>query len=98
MPSPIGHSLMGYAIYNFNKNRDNKTLILSILIANLPDIDFLGNIFIKGFHHGPIHSILTSIIFFIIMELILPARGFLFLSLYTSHVFLDYMIKDPSPQ
>ncbi len=87
---------MGYTIYSLSRKRDNKTLILSLLVANLPDIDFLGNIFIKGFHHGPIHSFFMAIIFGITTEAILPSRGFLLFSIYLSHILLDYLIKDPT--
>ncbi len=97
MPSPVGHSLAGYAIYKLKGKKDRDLLFFSIIIANLPDIDFLGNLFIKGFHHGPLHSLFVSSLFGIIAGMMFRGKGGLFFSLYTSHILLDYLIKDPSP-
>jgi inner membrane protein len=63
MATPFGHSLAGFAVYTFapsvNRNRLNLVL-LCIIMANAPDLDFLPGI-IAGrpalYHQGITHSI-----------------------------------------
>src|SRR6266478_1147671 len=62
--TPIGHSLAGYAVYNFTvgaKNRDRLGLILlCIFMATDAELDFLPGILICKpvlYHHGVTHSL-----------------------------------------
>ena len=64
MPLPFGHSLMGYSLYeaipNGEKSFSWRMLIVYVVVANLPDIDFLPGL-IQGnpnkYHHHFTHSI-----------------------------------------
>ncbi len=65
MPLPFGHSLMGYTLYETMPHKAKglnwRMLMLFIVIANLPDIDFLPG-FLGGnpniyHHHYLSHSI-----------------------------------------
>ena len=63
MATPIGHSLAGYAVYCFcrmDKSHTRFSLLLSIAMANAPDLDFLpGSLMGKPalFHRGITHSV-----------------------------------------
>lgn len=111
MPTPIGHSLAGYAIYASLKGRTRQNwrlLTLSILIANLADIDYLFG-FIVGnpnlYHHTLTHSLTFAIIsgailgtFFALKSQERVLKYFLiFVGLYLSHLLLDYLTLDTSP-
>jgi inner membrane protein len=107
MPSPIGHSLMGYTIYRI-VNRDVKVqqwraTAVYLFAANAPDLDFLPGLLIGDlgrFHHGPSHSIGFAILFGIGASLFFSRRPYTFLvasSLYFSHVVLDYLVQDLTP-
>lgn len=78
MPTPLGHSLIGLAYFTLTAGK-GKILgketawwgILCIVVANIPDIDFIhledGAIAISGkWHHGITHSIGFSILLGII--------------------------------
>ena len=107
MPSPIGHSLMGYLFYRSTQRplgtRQWTRIGLFVLAANAADLDFLPGLFVgdlSRFHHGPSHSIGFAIFFGLLASLFVSRRGYAFVmasSLYLSHVVLDYLIQDPSP-
>ena len=64
MPTPVGHSLMGYILYSERKkanwNLTWKDMFVFIFIANLADVDYIPGFFVGNpnhFHHGMTHSI-----------------------------------------
>jgi inner membrane protein len=72
------------------------------LAANVPDLDFIPGLLLgdlSRFHHGPSHSIGFAIVFALVASLLCSRRLQMFLtalSLYLSHVLLDYLVHDPS--
>ena len=106
MPSPVGHSLMGYVIYGATEGiseRNWTTRALYLFAANAPDLDFLPGLVVGDlprYHHGPSHSVGFAILFGIVASLLMSRRLYSFIvasSLYFSHVVLDYLVQDPSP-
>jgi inner membrane protein len=110
MPSPVAHSLMGYIIYLLStmraSSRKGLLFLVFILVANIPDIDFLPGILmgdIRRFHHGITHSILFSIYFGLLISSVCYLkrierfnRAFtLAFALYFSHILLDYFVLSP---
>jgi inner membrane protein len=106
MPSPIGHSLMGYVIYRaaaHRVTRDGWSQIgLCVLAANVPDLDFVPGLLVgdlSHYHHGPSHSLFFGFVFALVVSIFCSRRLHMFLivsSLYCSHVLLDYLVRDPS--
>ncbi|MBN1352388.1 metal-dependent hydrolase [candidate division KSB1 bacterium] len=109
MPTPIGHSLMGAACYAGLKNKQFKwsAFWLFLILANLPDIDYLPGILIGApnrFHHGITHSLGFSVLAGIIAGLLAKfALNLKFLRAFWvctavvfSHVILDYLCVDTS--
>lgn len=113
MASPIGHSLAGcLGFFLVRKNplflkyySSKQLLITAILIANLPDIDFLlGYLFYQDFnaiHRQFTHSffvgfIVCIIIFFCLKFYKKIPLSFLvwFWELYFSHILLDMLAYD----
>lgn len=79
MPSPIGHSLAGVAIFGARRSlgepahrtRLGTLLVLALLVfaANAPDLDFLPGLLIGDadrYHHGPAHSLGAALVFGIV--------------------------------
>ena len=106
MPSPLGHSLMGYIICEA-ANRPStahrwKLIPLCLFAANAPDLDFLPGLIIGQpgrYHHGPSHSIAFALFFGAVAAALFSRRIYAFgmgFSLYLSHVLLDYLVQDPS--
>jgi len=111
MPTPIGHSLAGYAIYASLRGRtkqDWRFLTLFILIANLPDIDYFFG-FVVGnpnlYHHTLTHSLTFAIISGVILGTFFATKSekrffkyfLIFTGLYLSHLLLDYLTLDTFP-
>ncbi|MEL4896320.1 metal-dependent hydrolase [Crocosphaera sp. Alani8] len=113
MASPIGHSLAGYFIFlGVCKNprflqacSSKKLIITAIIIANLPDIDFiLGYLFYNDFsaiHRQFTHSFFVGFFVCIIIYFFLRVYNkipyyFLvwLLGLYFSHILLDMLAYD----
>ena len=112
MPLPFGHSLMGYALHDSLQQDKRewswKTVLLFVVVANLPDIDFLPG-FLVGkpnlYHH---HYLSHSLGFAVFVGLVLgwvfakrKPRGFLYYflvfgSVCYSHMVLDYFTADTS--
>lgn len=65
MPTPVGHALAGLAIGGALARREpllgrGKDLVLSVVLAQLPDLDFVPGILVGQhdlYHHGPSHSL-----------------------------------------
>ncbi len=75
MPLPLGHTAAGLAIHDLYAKSNNKVplwkiLIYVIALTNLPDIDVLIGLVVKGngnfFHRGPTHSLLFALVVAII--------------------------------
>lgn len=116
MPSPIGHSLAGLSGFfliryqsKFSHYLSNKWLILiSIVFANLPDIDFfLSYLLFQNFnqlHRQFTHSFLFGLFIsfgtgYLIKRKINLANYFSLwlLGLYYSHILLDMLAYDSQP-
>jgi inner membrane protein len=111
MPSPVGHSLMGYLIYKAMPRpvavHQWWLLPLYLFAANAADLDFLPGWLIghpNRYHHGISHSIGFAILFALGLSLLLFLlkratvwRNFaIFFCLYCSHIGLDYLSIDDS--
>ena len=111
MPSPIGHSLAGYVIYAGTNDSHTirwKTLFLYILVANLPDFDFVPGFLLgtpNSFHRGVSHSLGFAFLFGIVLGLFVARNTtnqkffksiLIFSGLYFSHIFLDFFSVDTS--
>jgi len=109
MPSPIGHSIVGYLGYRYGfQNKENgnmKAMFFCILCANLPDLDFLPGLIIgqsDRFHGGISHSMGVSFILASIMPLALSTKNakglgriwLLLLGIFISHPILDFLAID----
>ncbi len=104
--------MMGYVLHDTLPKRNRtvswKTLFFFIILANLPDIDFLPG-FIVGepnryHHHYVSHSLGASLVVGFGLALVVCfrdrqrfwSRFALFTSIYFSHIFLDYFSHDSS--
>lgn len=111
MATPLGHSLAGFVVYKFFYPEDKKInwlrAISLILIANLPDLDFLPG-FLAGSlnrnHHGIIHSLGFSLLAaaalgFVFQKWLkrnfLKSWGIIFLTL-VFHLLIDFFTLDLS--
>lgn len=111
MPSPIGHTIAGFCGYLFAPKGlipkpQLNTLIASVILANLPDVDILPGLLLGNptlFHRQGTHSITAGIVVGILV-LVLGRRwrqasirlGLWAAALYLSHIFLDLLVTDPS--
>jgi inner membrane protein len=111
MPSPVGHSLLGYLIYRGTgagpAERRWSTLALYLVGANAPDLDFIPGLLVGApgrYHHGPSHSLGIAILFGLAVSLVtlflglgdVIRKSIVFFSLYFSHIALDYLSTDTS--
>jgi len=111
MPSPVGHSLAGYLIYQLTPGgapqHQWSLMALYLVVANVPDLDFIPGLLVGNasrYHHGITHSIgfaaLVGFAFSVFLYLCKRAairRNFaIFFSLSFSHVILDYFSLDTS--
>ncbi len=77
MPLPLGHSAIGWAVYETAKTSSSSTACHTVrgriasyayitLLANLPDLDVLFGLLVYGngaaFHRGPTHSLLFAVL------------------------------------
>lgn len=111
MPSPVGHSFAGYIIYRATGQFDGlkrwQFLVLSLVTANVPDLDFIPGLLAgdpNRYHHGISHSIGFAALWAAACSLWLAlarrvplGRTFaVFLALYGSHLALDWFSIDTS--
>ena len=109
MPSPVGHSLIGFTVYRASARLDEpfgwRKSALYLFAANAPDLDFIPGLFIgepNRFHHGPSHSLAFAALFGLSLGLVLHTmkidsirRGFpILVGLYLSHIGLDCLSID----
>lgn len=112
MPSPVGHSLMGYAIWQVSAARAAcpRWLHLGVCLfaVNAADLDFLPGLLVgdpNRYHHGISHSLGLALVFGLVMSLWVSrwngdrmGKNFLlFFTLYASHIALDYFSVDTTP-
>lgn len=122
MPSPIAHSVTGYAlaylpfkVRNFRSQCWSMTplaVVYSIVVANLPDLDFVPQL-LTGlrFHRGPSHSLVSALFVSSLLAWVIyryrpnrrsghrPSYRALFiltLGLYGSHLLLDLLTQGRS--
>ena len=64
MPSPVGHSLMGYIIYRTTATavvvQRMQLIVFYLLVANAADLDFIPGLLVgmpNRYHHGISHSV-----------------------------------------
>jgi len=110
MCTPVGHSLAGMAIFYATGNKpakeDIRRLGWFILLANLPDFDFIPGILLGEpgrYHHGISHSIGMGLIVFLLAWWWASARfarnritiAFTAFALVGSHLLLDWLTWDP---
>ncbi|MEJ2040918.1 MAG: metal-dependent hydrolase [Desulfosarcinaceae bacterium] len=112
MPLPLGHTAIGLAACETLPACPNKPSRLIVMgyvavLANLPDMDVLFGLLIKGngaaFHRGPAHSLLFAVLAGVIASQLgklwtrIPRFGIgLCFTLIFSHVLAD-MLFTPSP-
>jgi len=111
MPSPVGHSLAGLCVVIATRNRlpvskQGWLLVGSIVVANLPDIDFLPGLVVgnlSSFHHQATHSLIAVAMFGFLVSLLAMRNnlrgifwGIWAGSLYFSHLMLDLLVNDPA--
>ena len=105
MPLPPLHSFTGYTIYrSSDKTGEQRTwtwALLAVVLANLPDIDFLPGAWVGEtgrFHRGPTHSLAAAVICGLVAGLIArvwkkdsfkKSAWFAFMA-YASHIVLDF--------
>ena len=112
MATPIGHSLAGYVIYRFRvrhgQDRRPVLLLLALVMANAPDLDFLPGILAgtpAAYHQGLSHSFAFALIASVVATAVLRAAfympvgpvfvlGFL---CYSSHLVIDLFGPDRRP-
>src|SRR6266540_3200703 len=82
MPSPIGHSIMGYIIYGSTTKpvagKRWRRLGLYLLIANAADLDFLPGLLIgdpNRYHHGISHSLGFAVLIALAYSLLVTLRS-----------------------
>ncbi len=110
MASPVGHALGGVLVYALDRKRkfNIPVFLVAILLAGLPDIDFLFGYVIgqpNKYHHGFTHSFVFVIIAGLIAALIMGRKSKkqfwslsgLFVGSGVSHIILDSIAKDTSP-
>ncbi|MFQ5456671.1 MAG: metal-dependent hydrolase [Nitrospirota bacterium] len=111
MPSPIAHAVSGYAISRLlppkqpivtgqDDNKEKIYIAYCILLANLPDFDFIPQLLTgQRYHHGFTHSLIFTIGISMTLGLlsnsILETQGFkqsffLTLIIYGSHLLMDF--------
>jgi inner membrane protein len=111
MPSPLGHSLMGYIIHRATaspaEEQQWQRIALYVFAANAPDLDLILGLLTgdpNRYHHGISHSIGFALLFAVVFSLFLAlrtqettGRNFaIFFGLYSSHIALDYFSIDTS--
>ena len=109
MPSPVGHSLTGYLLsksgHQGNIRKSWKRILLFIVVANLPDLDFLPGLLMGSpnrFHHQFVHSLgFACILGFLFGAYFKMMRGEKFLPnasvfscIYASHIIMDFFTVD----
>lgn len=108
MPLPLGHSLMGYTIAESSRSKISRNVWMNIfifvLLANLPDIDYLPG-YLEGFpnryHHHEIHSLGFAALMGLVGGLVYLRMAGKFWACFlpiffavSSHLLLDLLTED----
>ncbi len=114
MATPIGHSLIAGLVYMNRtgaRGLDLPVVLLFVLFANAPDLDFLPGILVGdpgAYHHGISHSLGIGLMFAVVVSLVatkassrftqlkLPALIAVGFVLYASHLLVDLVTLDNS--
>ena len=112
MPLPLGHTAIGIALHDvgFRNNSVRNRFVLLIFItvlANLPDLDVLLGLFLKGngnaYHRGPTHSIIFAFLMGFLASNIgrlwsqIPKMNFLScFMIILSHIAADFFLSHSS--
>ena len=114
MATPIGHSLVAGLVYMNRtgaRGLDLPVVLLFVLFANAPDLDFLPGILVGdpgAYHHGISHSLGIGLMFAVVVSLVatkassrftqfkLPALIAVGFVLYASHLLVDLVTLDNS--
>lgn len=108
MATPLGHSLAGYAIAQFTAPKGGHRMrgwwLLPIVMANLPDLDFLPGLLAGRpalYHHGVTHSLGFALLISLgvtgiyrLRKRPFPATFHLCFLAYLSHLLLDVLSPD----
>jgi membrane-bound metal-dependent hydrolase YbcI (DUF457 family) len=112
MPTPIGHSLAGITIQLASGHKLARhqltSLLLILVVASLPDIDFLPGYWSgepRAYHWGPTHSVFAALMVGAACGWVARLRGrrfgvtcLLVSAVYASHLLLDMMLgPDEAP-
>lgn len=111
MPTSIGHTLAGVFLKETKiftpAETAFKSLLVSVILANLADIDFLPGLILGNpnrFHHGITHSLGATLVAGLVFGFYFYAKKNQFWApfafsglLYLSHVALDFLTVDTSP-
>ena len=100
--SPVAHAAIGFLGWGkFASRRNMRTLAVFILVANLPDIDFLFFLIVgkvgHNLHQFYTHNLMfTLLVPFFFFPLLKESREKIALVLVSvSHLFLDILMVDP---
>ena len=114
MATPIGHSLVAGLVYMNRtgaRRLDLPVVLLFVLFANAPDLDFLPGILVGdpgAYHHGISHSLGFALMFAVVASVVatkassrfsqlkLPALIAVGFVLYASHLLVDLVTLDDS--
>jgi membrane-bound metal-dependent hydrolase YbcI (DUF457 family) len=110
MPTPIGHSLAGLAIYCAGRRATTYQgwpfLMQLVIFANLPDVDFIAGYLVGrpgAYHWGPTHSLTAAGLIGGIGGMLTGSRAdryitgiALTVTAYASHILLDMSFGRPS--
>lgn len=101
MPLPIAHGLVGAALVRLIHPKADfenpKPLIIGFVLANCPDLDFIGSVLfgLKGFHRGFSHSLFFACLVSAILFLSLKNQNrrvpCAFSAAFLSHTILDFL-------
>lgn len=111
MATPVGHSLAAYAVYKLFANRTGhggcRWVLLSIFVANAPDLDFIPGLFLGQpalYHQGLTHSLGCAVGVSLLLAAIAYGSGESFRQTfglcffaYSSHIVLDVFGPDGRP-
>ena len=116
MALPIAHATAGYLVHRAGRgvlSEDRSSLagwrraVVFIVIANLPDVDFLLGFVIGkpgAFHRGISHTLLAAVAFAVAAGAVARRRegrfgpaALLFGTTYLSHLLLDYLTIGTRP-
>jgi membrane-bound metal-dependent hydrolase YbcI (DUF457 family) len=108
MATPFGHSLAGYVTYKLSEVSVNdsslRLLLLSIVMANFPDFDFLPGLWEGSpalYHQGITHSVGIGFLVSLSAAGVYHLKGLPFISVlvlcvfsYASHLVIDFFGPD----